>query len=145
MADTVKVGEPFNPEVFGRMISQLVYGFLMEGGPLVDARGSGFDPDTGRLRIILVEPLVTRVEARTPAGSWVDEAHLLRLLGPLEGHPFRPDELQKRIALAEHRLAAVRIAALAPCGPQAGLGPAGLSRVGGPWRRALWWSRRPRP
>jgi len=104
VADTVKVGEPFNPEVFGRMISQLVYGFLMEGGPLVDARGSGFDPDTGRLRIILVEPLVTRVEARTPAGSWVDEAHLLRLLGPLEGHPFRPDELQKRIALAEHRL-----------------------------------------
>jgi predicted acylesterase/phospholipase RssA len=104
VADTVKVGEPFNPQGFGRMISQLVYGFLMEGGPLVDARGSGFDPETGHLHIIIVEPLITKVEARITPGSGVDEAHLLRLLGGLEGHPFRPDELQNRVALAEHRL-----------------------------------------
>ncbi|MDR3684031.1 MAG: patatin-like phospholipase family protein, partial [Geothrix sp.] len=104
VTENVKVGEPFNPQVFGRMISQLVYGFLMEGGPLVDARGSGFDPETGHLRIVMVEPLITKVEARIPAESGVDEAHLLRLLGPLEGRPFRPDELQNRIALAEHRL-----------------------------------------
>ncbi|MDR3685110.1 MAG: hypothetical protein P4L11_15385, partial [Geothrix sp.] len=104
VAENVKVGEPFNPQVFGRMISQLVYGFLMEGGPLVDARGSGFDVETGHLRIVMVEPPITKVEARIPAGSGVDEDHLLHLMGPLEGHPFRPDELQNRIALAEHRL-----------------------------------------
>ena len=104
VAETVKVGEPFNPQVFGRMMSQLVYRFLMEGGPLVDARGSGFDPGTGHLHIIIVEPLITKVEARIIAGSAVDEIHLLRLLGELKGHPFRPDDLQNRVALAEHRL-----------------------------------------
>jgi predicted acylesterase/phospholipase RssA len=101
---TVKVGDPFNPQVFGRMMSQLVYRFLMEGGPLVDVRGSGFDPATGRLHIHIMEPLITKVEARIAPGSAVDEAQLLRLLGELRGHPFRPDELQNRVALAEHRL-----------------------------------------
>jgi hypothetical protein len=86
------------------MMSQLVYRFLMEGGPLVDARGSGFDPVSGRLHIIIVEPLITKVEARISTGSAVDETYLLRLLGELRGHPFRPDDLQNRIALAEHRL-----------------------------------------
>ena len=104
VTEKVKVGEPFNPQVFGRMMSQLVYQFLMEGGPLVDARGSGFDPVSGRLRIIIVEPLITKVEARISTGSAVDERYLLRLLGELRGHPFRPDDLQNRIALAEHRL-----------------------------------------
>jgi len=104
VAENVKTGEPFNPQVFGRMISQLVYQFLMEGGPLVDARGSGFDPETGHLQIIIVEPLISKVEARSSPGSAVDETYLLRLLGELKGHPFRPDDLQNRIALAEHRL-----------------------------------------
>jgi predicted acylesterase/phospholipase RssA len=104
VARNVRVGEAFNPQVFGRMISQLVYGFLMEGGPLVDARGSGFDPATGRLRVRMVEPLITKVETRPPSGSVVDEGRLLRLIGELKGRPFRPDDLQNRIALAEHRL-----------------------------------------
>jgi predicted acylesterase/phospholipase RssA len=104
VAGTVKVGEPFNPQVFGRMISQLVYQFLVAGGPLVDARGSGFDPETGQLHIIIVEPLITKVEARITPGSGLDEIRLLRLLGDLKGRPFRPDDLQNRIALAEHRL-----------------------------------------
>ncbi len=104
VADTVKVGEPFNPQPFGRMMSQLVYRFLMAGGPLVDARGSGFDPETGRLRILIAEPPITKVEARIAAGSAVEETHLFRLLGELKGHPFRPEDLQNRIALAEHRL-----------------------------------------
>jgi predicted acylesterase/phospholipase RssA len=104
VAATVKVGERFNPQVFGRMMSQLVYQFVMAGGPLVDARGSGFDSETGQLHIVIAEPLITKVEARIAPGSAVDEIHLLRLLGELKGHPFRPDDLQNRIALAEHRL-----------------------------------------
>jgi predicted acylesterase/phospholipase RssA len=104
VAETMNVGEPFNPEVFGRVMSQLVYRFLMSGRPLVDARGSGFDPETGRLQITLTEPLITKVEARITAGSGVDEVHLLRLLGELKKHPFRPDDLQNRVALVEHRL-----------------------------------------
>ena len=104
VADTMKPGEPFNPQAFGRMMGHLVYQFLMEGSPLIDARGSVFDPQTGRLHITIQEPLITKVEVRAAAGLLVDEGHLLRLLGDLKGRPFRPDDLQKRIALAEHRL-----------------------------------------
>ena len=104
VADTIRVGEPYNPQVFGRMMGHLVYRFLMEGGPLVDARDSAFDPATGHLRVFIQEPLITRVEARMGAETTVDEAHLMRLLGELKGHPFRPVQLQTRIALAEHRL-----------------------------------------
>jgi predicted acylesterase/phospholipase RssA len=104
VAGAINLGEPFNPEVFGRLMSQLVYRFLMEGRPLVDARGSEFDPQSGHLHITLREPLITKVEVRATAGLAVDDAHLLRLLGELQGHPFRPADLQNRIALAEHRL-----------------------------------------
>ncbi|GLH73353.1 hypothetical protein GETHLI_18550 [Geothrix limicola] len=104
VAESIHLGEPFNPQVFGRMMGHLVYRFLMDGGPLVDARGSAFDAQTGRLRICIKEPLVTRVEARLAPGSTVDGAHLMRLLGQLKDRPFRPVELQQRVALAEHRL-----------------------------------------
>ena len=102
--EQVKLGAPFNPQVFGAQMSHLVYQLLMAGSPLVDARGSGFDPDTGQLRVVLREPLVTRVEVWSVPGPPVDEARLRSLLGDLEGRPFRPGDLQNRIALAEHRL-----------------------------------------
>jgi len=104
VATTLKAGESFNPQVFGRMMGHLVYRFLMEGGPLVDARGSMFEPQTGHLLISIDEPFITKVEARSPAGLPLEEVQLLRLLGELKGRPFRPAELQKRVALAEHRL-----------------------------------------
>lgn len=104
VAEAIQVGERFNPQTFGAMIGHLVYRSLMAGGPLVDVRGSGFDPGDGHLIICVHEPLVTQVEARPAAGATVDKAHLLRLMGQLKGRPFRPDDLQKRVALAEHRL-----------------------------------------
>ena len=103
-ADAIPVGEPFNPQSFGRLMAQLVYQCLMDGQPLVDARGSRFDPATGMVHIVLREPLVTKVEVRTAPGTPLDEAQLLKLLGELKGRPFRPLVLQTRIALAEHRL-----------------------------------------
>ena len=99
----VPTGRPFNPEAFGRLMSHLVYRALREGSPLVDARGSGFDAASGVVVIRLREPLITRVDLRT-GGAAVDEAHLARLMGELKGRPFRPEELQTRVALAEHRL-----------------------------------------
>ena len=103
-AEAMPLGEPFNPQRFGQLMTQLVYRFLMEGRPLVDARGSVFNDQSGRLHITLEEPLISKVEVRAITGSTVDEAHLLRLLGELKGRPFRPADLQNRIALAEHRL-----------------------------------------
>jgi hypothetical protein len=104
MDGSARPGEPFNPQIFGSQMSQLVYRLLMGGSPLVDARGSGFDPDTGCLKVILREPLISRVEVWTVPGPAVDESHLRRLLGDLERRPFRPTDLQRHIALAEHRL-----------------------------------------
>lgn len=104
LGEELKLGAPFNPQVFGGQVSQLVYRLLMEGRPLVDARGSSFDIGTGRLRVVLREPLVTQVEVKSVPGPPVDEARLRSLLGQLEGRPFRPGDLQNRIALAEHRL-----------------------------------------
>ena len=103
-AQVFKVGEPFNPELFGRLMGQLVYQHLMEGAPLVDARGSGFNVDSGRLHILLEEPLVSSVEIRQVPGFSVDGIHLMQMLGELKGRPFRPALLQQRIALVEHRL-----------------------------------------
>lgn len=104
LASRIKVGAPFNPKTFGDVVSQVVYSLLMDGSPLVDARGSGFDPESGRLSVVLREPLITQVNVWPASGPAVDEAHLLRILGRLEGGPFRPVTLQQRIALAEHRL-----------------------------------------
>ncbi len=102
VADALKPGEPFNSAVFGRAMAHLVYRFLMEGSPLVDVRGSQFKPETGELRLTFVEPLISKVEVRDEQGSAEDSAHLLRVIGELKGRPFRPRELQNRIALAEH-------------------------------------------
>ena len=99
-----KVGDRFNPETFGRFMSQQVFQSIMRGRPLVDARGSGFDEATGQLSVVLAEPQVSQVDLQVPAGKKVDEAQLRRLLGPVEGQPFRPDFLQQRLELAEHRL-----------------------------------------
>jgi predicted acylesterase/phospholipase RssA len=104
LADQIKLGVPFNPQVFGSLMSQLVYRLLMTGNPLVDARGSAFDIESGRLKVVLREPLLTQVEVWPVPGPVVDEAHLRRILGDLQGRPFRPVALQQRIALAEHRL-----------------------------------------
>ncbi len=104
LADRIQVGLPFNPKAFGEVVSQVVYSLLMEGSPLVDARGSGFDLQSGRLSVVLREPLITQVDVWPASGPRVDESHLLRILGRLEGEPFRPVSLQQRIALAEHRL-----------------------------------------
>ncbi|WP_306672139.1 patatin-like phospholipase family protein [Geothrix campi] len=104
LADGMPLGSAYNPQVFGSLMSQLVYRLLMEGSPLVDARGSGFEEATGHLRVVLREPRVSQVEVWSVPGPAVDDAHLRRILGHLEGRPFRPRDLQQRIALAEHRL-----------------------------------------
>ncbi|MEI6472940.1 MAG: patatin-like phospholipase family protein, partial [Holophagaceae bacterium] len=69
---TLVLGETFNPQTFGRLMAHLVYRLLMEGKPLVDARGSAFDAESGRLTIVLAEPQVTRVEIRPSAGGDLD-------------------------------------------------------------------------
>lgn len=97
------LGERFNPETFGRFLSELIYGLVMDGSPLVDVRGSGFDPATGRLKVVVREVQVDRVVVNASEGRPVAAKPLLRLLSPLKSTPLRTDVFQKRVALAEHR------------------------------------------
>ena len=103
LAAHVPLGGRFDPEAFGRFLSELVYGLVMDDVPLVDVRGSGFDPATGQLRVVVREAQVDRVVVNPSEGRPVEARQLLHLLSPLERVPLRTDVLQKRVALAEHR------------------------------------------
>lgn len=104
LGEAFKEGDRYNPEVFGRVISRLVFRAVMGGRPLMDVRGSGFDEATGELRVVMYEPSLKQVDIRTPADQAVDESQLRRILGGVEGRPFRPKAFQQVVALAEHRL-----------------------------------------
>ena len=97
------LGQRFNPEAFGGALSELIYDLVMDDDPLVDVRGSGFDPGTGTLRVRLRQATLDRVVVNPAEGRPVDAEALLQLLSPLQGSPLKTDDLQKRVALAEHR------------------------------------------
>ncbi|HEX9081140.1 MAG TPA: patatin-like phospholipase family protein, partial [Holophagaceae bacterium] len=103
LSSRVPLGARFNPEAFGQALSEVIYGLVMDDAPLVDARGSGFDPATGRVRVVLREPRVASVKVEPSEGRPVDAASLEHLLAPLAHGPLRTDVLQKRVALAEYR------------------------------------------
>jgi len=128
LAARMPLGKRFNPEAFGAFLSELVYGLVMDDDPLVDVRGSGFDPATGRLRVVVREARVERVVVNPSERRPVAAKPLLRLLSPLERAPFRTDVLQKRVALAEHRthLERLRVQVVPDGRPDSGLDRAQL-------------------
>ena len=97
------IGERFNPEAFGKVLSEMIYSLVMDNIPLVDVRGSGFDPHTGRLLVVAREPRVDSVRVLSSSGRAVDPGLVQRLLAPLLHEPLRADALQKRLVLTEHR------------------------------------------
>jgi predicted acylesterase/phospholipase RssA len=103
LAARVPLGQRFNPEAFGLVLSETLYGLVTDGIPLVDVRGSGFDPATGQLRVVAREPEVASVKVLPTAGRAVDPERIHRLLASLDHQPLRSDGLQKRLALTEHR------------------------------------------
>jgi len=102
LADQCPVGKPFNPERFGLLLGRWVHRLVMNGTPLVDARGSGFDESTGTLRVLLREPLVQGIVIR--GGEQRDQHYLGRLLRPLKGRTLRAETLRSTLSLAERRL-----------------------------------------
>lgn len=104
LAARLPIGSRFNPETLGRVLSETIYQLVMEGHPLVDVRGSGFDAATGRVRVQVCEPVVTDVQVLPAEGHPVDPALVCRMLAPLEGRPLKADALQERLDLAENRL-----------------------------------------
>ncbi|MDE3032441.1 MAG: patatin-like phospholipase family protein [Acidobacteriota bacterium] len=98
------VGARFNPERFGAVLSGTVFDLVMEGHPLADLRGSGFDPDSGILRVRLREPVLERIvlgKSGTPLSR--DEAALRASLAPLVGGAVDMDTLLARMDLSAAR------------------------------------------
>jgi len=96
-------GEPFNPEAFGAFLGDWVHRCVVEGTPLVDVRGSGFDEATGTLRLAMRDPILhglTVKGARNPA----ETRYLTEFMAPLMGRPLHAAEVRQYIGLAEHRL-----------------------------------------
>ena len=96
-------GEPFNPEVFGAFVGDWVQRIVLDGTPLVDVRGSGFDDAAGVLRLVVREPVVRAVTV-LGAGKKSEFDYLKASLAGMIGQPLRTARLRQDIDLAERRL-----------------------------------------
>lgn len=92
----------FNPARFGTVLSRWVHLMAMEGAPLADARGSGFDEATGFVRVRIREPKMRALEVRSTRPG--DRAYLTEAMGGLLGRPLRTRELRQALDMAEERL-----------------------------------------
>jgi len=97
-------GSTFDPVAFGALLSRLVHARALANWPLVDVRGSGFDPESGVATLRLVEPVVRAIDMRPPPGKPLRLNYLKELMTPLLDQPVRTDDLQRRVALGEERL-----------------------------------------
>ena len=98
------LGAPFNPRILGEALSRVVHELVAEGHPLVDVRGSGFDPESGILTLRALEPTVRSVVVRPPPRGRVDQAFLGMRMLDLQGRPLATPELQRDLTLMEQRL-----------------------------------------
>lgn len=103
-AGALHPGSPFDPVAFGALLSRIVHARALASVPLVDVRGSGFDPESGIATLRLVEPVVRTIDMRPPPGKPLRLDYLRELMTPLLGAPIRTDDLQRRVALGEERL-----------------------------------------
>lgn len=102
-AAAFRPGQRHDPQAFGAFLGAWVTTRILEGAPLTDVRGSGFDPATGRLRIRVAEPVLRDLEVLPAEGGRLDPRDLQALFAPLMGRALRPRELQERIELAQQR------------------------------------------
>ncbi len=96
------VGERYNPQRFGAFLSRWVHAFILDGMPLVDVRGSGFEEASGRLRVTLQDPALGSLAIR--GASPAEFRYLQGIMESLLGHPLRSTQLRQRLDLAEERL-----------------------------------------
>jgi len=96
------LGETFNPEAFGIFLGGWVHRIVLDGIPLVDVRGSGFD-DAGVLRVLVKEPRIAALSIRGAADG-TEQRNLRALMAPLLGQPLHTAQLRQQIGLAEGRL-----------------------------------------
>jgi predicted acylesterase/phospholipase RssA len=95
-------GRRFNPETFGTFLGHWIHDRVMRGEPLLDVRGSGFDPGTGVLKVIAREPSLKVLEVKD--GLPAETNYLREAVAPLLGQPIRTVSLRGMLSLAEQRL-----------------------------------------
>ncbi|MCE1228542.1 MAG: patatin-like phospholipase family protein [Firmicutes bacterium] len=98
----IHLGEPYNPEHFGALLGVWVHRLILDGHPLVDVRGSGFDEATGVLKVRAREPRLTHLAIQSESRSEV--RYLKGLLKPLVNEPICNVNLRQQLDLAEERL-----------------------------------------
>jgi predicted acylesterase/phospholipase RssA len=101
LAARLPLGSRFNPEQFGKVLSETIFGLVMDGMPLVDVRGSRFDAASGKVLVVAWEPetAALQLQSGTPAAKEITQ----RLLAPLLHKPLRSKGLVERLDLTEHR------------------------------------------
>jgi len=121
------LGEVFNPEAFGAFLGNLVHRIVLEGTPLVDVRGSGFQED-GTLRVTVREPRLRAISVQA-GGPESDARYLKELMAPFLGQPLRVARLRQHIDLAESRLQLVELRYQLRPSPETGAGEPGVDLV----------------
>jgi predicted acylesterase/phospholipase RssA len=96
------VGERFNPQRLGAFLGRWVHSLVLNGMPLLDVRGTGFDDATGQLRVVAQEPALRALVLR--GASVQEHVYLKGLMQPLVGQPVRSSQLRQRLDLAVERL-----------------------------------------
>jgi predicted acylesterase/phospholipase RssA len=97
------LGERFDPEAFGAFVGDWVHRIVMDGTPLVDVRGSGFQDDSGTLRVQVREPRIRSVSV-LGNGEEAEFKYLKAAMAPLVGQPLRTARLRQEIEVVETRL-----------------------------------------
>jgi predicted acylesterase/phospholipase RssA len=121
---------PFNPEAFGEVLGQVVHALILQGHPLVDVAGSGFDPGTGTLTVRMREHPIQSLSVAGDRVDPVESRYLCDLLRPLVGHPLRTGQLRGLIDLAEQRLHLAELRyELRPLPPEPGLASTGAELI----------------
>ncbi|MDR3673102.1 MAG: patatin-like phospholipase family protein [Holophaga sp.] len=97
------LGERFNPEDFGAFVGDWVHRIVMDGTPLVDVRGSGFQDASGTLRLVVREPRIRKVTV-LGGGRESESRYLKGAMAGLVGQPLRTARLRNQVDLVERRL-----------------------------------------
>jgi predicted acylesterase/phospholipase RssA len=100
----VREGEAFNPMALGRALDTFYLEATLQGHPLVNVKGTGFDPGTGTLRIQVGEVVPSQVLVTPGILSEGQTDYLRTLLKPFEGRSLDVIAFAKSCLLAEKRL-----------------------------------------
>lgn len=100
----VKEGMPFNPAALGRALDAFFIQATFRGRPLVDVKGTHFDPSSGQLVLRIGEAKPDRIRIAEGILSEAQTTYLRNLLKPYEAQPFEARSFTRSFLLAEKRL-----------------------------------------